>query len=361
MQRDDVTGDAYQSGWWYDQRTTLVTTPHGERVHRPGIHPDAAIDPTANVDPTARVEAGATIGPHARIGAHVHIARDVTVGANSVVQDGAWIGTNTQLGPHAWVSHGATIEPHCTIGHHATIGAGSRIKQHAQIEPYSRLGAGTTTSSSPTPDEAIEASTSPTPVENIMRLDAESSDVFRCSACTDRIAAGGGPRVASGRRLSHSVSPLNGVLGHELVGGEAARPRRGVAAMHHVHPCRRSGPLVVARARRLAIGGDAPSSNDTPECGSEVPTAGVGYGATLAAAKAAIQAARSRAVLAANSELIGLYWELGRLILDRQAADGWGTKVIERFSSRPARRVPRDDGTVAHQPAVHAGLRRRLA
>ena len=57
------------------------------------------------------------------------------------------------------------------------------------------------------------------------------------------------------------------------------------------------------------------------------------YEATLAAAKVAIQAARSRAVLAASSELIGLYWDLGRLILERQAADGWGTKVIQRFSS----------------------------
>src|SRR6185436_6651806 len=38
VQRDDVTGDAYKSGWWYDQRTTVVTTPQGDRVHRPGIH-----------------------------------------------------------------------------------------------------------------------------------------------------------------------------------------------------------------------------------------------------------------------------------------------------------------------------------
>ena len=75
-------------------------------------------------------------------------------------------------------------------------------------------------------------------------------------------------------------------------------------------------------------------SDDTPQRRrSEVPTAGVGYGAALAAAKAAIQAARSRAVLAANSELIGLYWQLGDLILHRQQFDGWGTKVVERFSA----------------------------
>jgi predicted nuclease of restriction endonuclease-like (RecB) superfamily len=57
------------------------------------------------------------------------------------------------------------------------------------------------------------------------------------------------------------------------------------------------------------------------------------YAATLAAAKAAIQAARSRAVLAANSELMGLYWQLGQLILNRQQADGWGASVIERLSA----------------------------
>ena len=56
------------------------------------------------------------------------------------------------------------------------------------------------------------------------------------------------------------------------------------------------------------------------------------YGAALQAAKAAIQAARTRAVLAVNSELIGLYWDLGRLIADRQSAEGWGTKVIDRLS-----------------------------
>lgn len=57
------------------------------------------------------------------------------------------------------------------------------------------------------------------------------------------------------------------------------------------------------------------------------------YAATLAAAKRAIQSARTRAVLAANAELIGLYWELERLILDRQSAEGWGTKVVERLSN----------------------------
>jgi predicted nuclease of restriction endonuclease-like (RecB) superfamily len=58
-----------------------------------------------------------------------------------------------------------------------------------------------------------------------------------------------------------------------------------------------------------------------------------GYVAALAAAKAAIQSARTRAVLAVNSKLIGLYWDLGRLILDRQRDDCWGPKFVDRLSS----------------------------
>ena len=65
-----------------------------------------------------------------------------------------------------------------------------------------------------------------------------------------------------------------------------------------------------------------------------------GYPAALAAAKAAIQAARTRTVLAVNSELIGLYWDLGRLILDRQVAEGPRSKVIERLSADLRREFP---------------------
>jgi len=48
--------------------------------------------------------------------------------------------------------------------------------------------------------------------------------------------------------------------------------------------------------------------------------------------KARIQDTRLRAVLAANAAMIHLYWELGRTILERQAREGWGAKVIDRLS-----------------------------
>ncbi len=58
-----------------------------------------------------------------------------------------------------------------------------------------------------------------------------------------------------------------------------------------------------------------------------------GYAQALAEAKSAIQEARTRAVLAVNNEVIGLYWKLGRLILDRQDQLGWGAHVIRRLSA----------------------------
>lgn len=52
----------------------------------------------------------------------------------------------------------------------------------------------------------------------------------------------------------------------------------------------------------------------------------------MAELKTRIQSAQQRAALAVNRELIELYWQIGRDILDRQAAQGWGAKVIERLA-----------------------------
>ena len=56
------------------------------------------------------------------------------------------------------------------------------------------------------------------------------------------------------------------------------------------------------------------------------------YSRWLADIKLRVAAARQRAVLAANCELIQLYWQIGRDILQRQSAQGWGSKVIERLA-----------------------------
>lgn len=49
--------------------------------------------------------------------------------------------------------------------------------------------------------------------------------------------------------------------------------------------------------------------------------------------KTRIRAARTRAALAANRELVVLYWQIGRDILERQGREGWGAKVIDRLAT----------------------------
>jgi predicted nuclease of restriction endonuclease-like (RecB) superfamily len=64
-----------------------------------------------------------------------------------------------------------------------------------------------------------------------------------------------------------------------------------------------------------------------------LPATPDGYPAWLADLKTRIRAARLRASLAVNSKLIGLYWRIGRDILERQGAHGWGAKVVDRLAA----------------------------
>ena len=58
-----------------------------------------------------------------------------------------------------------------------------------------------------------------------------------------------------------------------------------------------------------------------------------GYDEVLREIKARIQQERLRTVMAANAALVMLYWDIGRLVLTRQEAEGWGAKVIDRLAA----------------------------
>lgn len=62
---------------------------------------------------------------------------------------------------------------------------------------------------------------------------------------------------------------------------------------------------------------------------TEAPAA---YADWLAELKLRIHSAQQRAALVVNQELVRLYWQIGRDILARQSAQGWGAKVIERLA-----------------------------
>lgn len=53
-----------------------------------------------------------------------------------------------------------------------------------------------------------------------------------------------------------------------------------------------------------------------------------------------IQQAQTRAVLAVNSELVRLYWDIGRIIHARQQRQGWGARVIPRLASELRNDLP---------------------
>ena len=68
------------------------------------------------------------------------------------------------------------------------------------------------------------------------------------------------------------------------------------------------------------------------------------YPKLLAEIKARVHASRIRAAVSVNRELILLYWEIGRLILQRQEAEGWGAKVIDRLAVDLGREFPDQKG-----------------
>lgn len=69
---------------------------------------------------------------------------------------------------------------------------------------------------------------------------------------------------------------------------------------------------------------------DTPE----------GYNSWLNDLKHRIHTAQQRATFTVNRELVLLYWQMGCDILDRQAQQGWGAKVIERLAHDLRRAFP---------------------
>ena len=58
-----------------------------------------------------------------------------------------------------------------------------------------------------------------------------------------------------------------------------------------------------------------------------------GYGELVANLKERIRAAQLQAALSINRELVLLYWQIGRDILERQHREQWGARVIDRLSA----------------------------
>ncbi len=73
-----------------------------------------------------------------------------------------------------------------------------------------------------------------------------------------------------------------------------------------------------------------PTSPETPPI--KLSPAPSGYAVWLVDLKSRIYAAQQRAARAINQELVLLYWQIGRDILERQSQQAYGAKVIDRLA-----------------------------
>ena len=72
------------------------------------------------------------------------------------------------------------------------------------------------------------------------------------------------------------------------------------------------------------------------------------YAAWLADLMARIQQERLRVVLASNAIMVLVYWDIGRSILDKQADQGWGRRVIDRVAADLREAFPEMKGFSPH-------------
>ncbi len=65
-----------------------------------------------------------------------------------------------------------------------------------------------------------------------------------------------------------------------------------------------------------------------------------GYPYLLSEVKERIRSAQYKALKTVNKELVGLYWDIGRMIVERQDVEGWGKSVVKRLSLDLKREFP---------------------
>ncbi|MEU0163582.1 DUF1016 N-terminal domain-containing protein [Streptomyces sp. NPDC006261] len=70
--------------------------------------------------------------------------------------------------------------------------------------------------------------------------------------------------------------------------------------------------------------------------------------------KTIVRGAHVRAQLKVNTEMLRMYWEIGKVILERQRGEKRGTKVIERIATELRTRFPQQREIQPIQPPLHA-------
>src|SRR5438552_4262174 len=85
----------------------------------------------------------------------------------------------------------------------------------------------------------------------------------------------------------------------------------------------------MARKRAGKKDDRAPRGELVAQSGTGLPP---GYAELLEDLKGRVQTAQLKAARAVNRELIQLYWDIGRLIVERQEREGWGKGIVDRLA-----------------------------
>lgn len=82
----------------------------------------------------------------------------------------------------------------------------------------------------------------------------------------------------------------------------------------------------------------------TRKGGENAASSRVDYPVMLAEIKTRIRAAQVKAVMSANREMLLLYWDVGRIVSQRQKKEGWGAAVIPRLARDIRNELPEVKG-----------------
>src|SRR5947209_5703142 len=85
----------------------------------------------------------------------------------------------------------------------------------------------------------------------------------------------------------------------------------------------------MARKRSVTKSMPTPKGELVPSVGTALPQ---GYAELLEELKGRVRTAQLKAAHSVNREMIQLYWDIGRLIVERQEREGWGAGVVERLA-----------------------------
>jgi predicted nuclease of restriction endonuclease-like (RecB) superfamily len=64
------------------------------------------------------------------------------------------------------------------------------------------------------------------------------------------------------------------------------------------------------------------------------------YAEFLISVKERVRAAQYAALKAVNTEMVGLYWDIGRMIVERQAGETWGKAIVQHLAGDLQREFP---------------------